>query len=122
MNASKTLRRSIIGLSLCAIAVVFMFTSAGKSMLSEARSLYEPAIAESAVTPLDSADFRNALESEIYLPQEVDFTAGSNLLISDNSSESTGSEELTALLDGKGRQCSFQNHGALALNGQGGCM
>lgn len=122
MNASKTFRRVIIGLSLCAIAVVFMFTSAGKSALSEARSLYEPAIAESAEKPFDAADFRNALESEIYLPQEVDFTAGSNPLVSDNASQSAGPEELTALLDGKGRQCSFQNHGALALNGQGGCI
>lgn len=124
MNIRTIARRLLTVSTLCIIAGIFMFTDPGQEILKEGRSLFSPAIAESASIPTnDNSSFVRALETEIYLPQEVDTTAGSNLVISDNSpTTNTESQELTAMLSGKGRQCSIHNHGSLALNGQSDCI
>lgn len=114
------IRDIFLGLGLC-VMVLFMFTSTGESLLHKGASLLSPRPAQSAImTENDQAAiFQNALEREIYLPQVVDLTAGSDF----NPEQSAQAEatDVTAMLNGTARQCNFRDHmsGALALNDSG---
>ena len=117
--------RIFLGLGICAIAL-FMCTSAGKGLLTKASSLFSPTTAQSAIMTENETGmlFQNALEAEIYLPQEVDLTAGSDFIPQLEQSSQAESRDITAMLNGAGHQCSFRNHmsGAVALNGESGCI
>lgn len=129
MNSSRnnTLSRCILlGLSLCVIAAVFMFSKPGQNVLESAANLVAPRVAQSAIMPAEDTynSFQAALENVIYLPHEVDLNAGSNYIAPEALQEKTESADITAMLGGQGHQCNFRDHisGAVALNGQGGCI
>lgn len=115
MNSPRTIiSRVFLGLSLCAVIAVFSLSSAGQDVMREARGLFSPAVAESAVRPSDSPDFVKALESEIYLPEAE--APGAGMTVSER--EAAPAQELTAMLDGPSTQCSIQAHAM----GQSGCI
>lgn len=129
MNRShnKSVFRNIFaGVIVCAFAAGFLFTDSGKSLMRSGASFFAPAVAESAIVPADNsaALFRSALEEEIYLPQEVDLTAGSDFISLEEINAQGTPGDLTAMLDGAGHQCNFRDHmaGAVALNSQPGCI
>lgn len=117
------IRNIFLGLGVCAIAL-FMFTSTGKGLLTEASSLLSPRTAQSAIMSENETGmlFHNALEAEIYLPQEVDLNAGSDFIPQVEQSSQAESHDITAMLNGAGRQCSFHNHLAGGQNGESGCI
>lgn len=123
---TSIIRKIISGMGICALVAFFCFTDTGRDIIRSGSGLFGASVAESAIRPeVSTTDtFRTALESEIYLPQEVDLTAGSNLISQNEASAQGNPAELTALLDGAGHQCNFRDHmsGAVALNNQPGCI
>ena len=124
MNTQKNtnIRNIFLGLALCAM-VLFMFTSTGKDLLENGYRLFAPTVAQSAIMPMenDSSIFQKALETEIYLPQEVDLNAGSDFIPQLEQAGKLEGSDITAMLNGGGLQCNFRDHmaGAVALNNCG---